>query len=162
VEVGHAGPIACAVSAIADAILLLKYSYPHYDPKSNGYNALHCLSNCLIARYCKFLGKSGEEIYKHMMDANIDYEFCTMKEELCSKWCGDVDAYKRDYESDIKADDVGIRAGLAEMDCVSACEPETRTPGPKQPDSCDFKVVKKCEGKYFDKDGNLKSDKRPF
>jgi hypothetical protein len=115
-----------------------------------------------MARYCQFPGKTDEEIYRHMMDANIDYEFCTMKEELCGKWCGDVDAYKRDYESDIKADIVGIRAGLAGKDCVSACEPETRTPGPKQPDSCDCKVVKACEEKYFDKDGNLKPDTRPF
>jgi len=162
VELGHAGPMNCAGSAIADAFLLLKSSYPNYDPKSNGHNALHCLANCLMAKYCQFPGKTDEEIYEHMMDANIDYEFCTMKEELCGKWCGDVDAYKRDYESDIKADIVGIRAGLAGKDCVSACEPETRTPGPKQPDSCDCKVVKECEGKYFDKDGNLKPDTRPF
>jgi len=162
VELGHAGPINCAGSAITDAFVLLKLFYPSYNPKSNGHNALHCLANCFMAKYYQFPGKTDEEIYQHLMAANIEYEFCTMKEELCWKWCGDVDAYKRDYESDIKADIVGIWAGLSGKDCVSACEPETRTPGPKQPDSCDCKVAKECEEKYFDKYGNLKPDTRPF
>jgi RHS repeat-associated protein len=148
VELGHAAPMNCAGSAIADALILLKSSYPNYDPKSNGHNALHCLANCLMAKYCHFPGKSEDEIFDHMMDANSDYELCTAKEELCGKWCGDQNAYRQDVMSDIKADMAGIRAGLAGQDCVAACEPETRTPGPKQPDSCDCRKVKECEAWY--------------
>jgi RHS repeat-associated protein len=118
------------------------------DVGNNGYNALHCLANCYVAK-CS----GNKDDYGRMLAANAVYEACTKKNEHCKGRCGNDKDYKDDVISDYKADAKGLCYGFKGLDCIDACRAELKTPGPKPPKKPCTKTEIKCCEKRYDGDG---------